>query len=131
MNYSPKTNDALSLIKTLSIATGRYVVKHIHKARNKTTYTSIMKRCLPSTEDSIDTLQSKIHRQIVLADLLYKKSLLSYLYRDRYYHLMACSHATDVLNSIRLRFVNGEQTPEYKYLQDIGGIDYDDKSFYR
>ena len=129
MNSSPKTNDALILIKKLMTSTGRYVKKNIPSSKYADLYLDVMSRCLPSKTDTILSLKEKINRQLVLGNLLYPSRVRNFFSKKSYYHHLACQHAMDIVDSIDLRFAEGSLHPEYKYLHEIGEEIDDYKSF--
>lgn len=129
MNSSPKISDALSLIKKLMTSTGRYVRKNISNDSYAETYANVMYRCLPTRLDTISSTREKIHRQLILGDLLYPSKIYNFFSRKSYYHYLACQHAKEVVDSIDLRFAEGSLHPEYKYLHEIGDEINDYESF--
>lgn len=130
MNYSQQMSDAINLINTLMRSTAKYVAHRMHNDRDVAHYLNAFNKCLPTLQDDLYTLKSKINRTTILGDLLFPEAILDLDRAKRTAHAMACKHAIDIVDSVEKRFFIGQQAPEYILTQDIGEMRYEDWSFF-
>lgn len=113
-----KTNDVNLLIKKLMMSTTKYVVGNLSRERHIDLYRKIMKILHPTQGEELESLISKINRQMALSKLLYEDDLSNWFTKDSHYHALACSHALDIVLSIKKRFVDNKLNSDFIYNQE-------------
>lgn len=114
-------------ILTLLRSTANFVYRRITLPKGKQAYYDSMRRCIELlTAYDLDTAQFYISEYAVAYNLLYPKLFLNKREEEIKYHKLACSNATDVIRSIRIRFIDGgSSSPNLE-----GGTYYENESVF-
>ena len=105
-------------------STGHYVHRHILKQQNKDAYVAAVKDCLTvfadEYRDTCASLRVGILSHQAKAEWRYPSKMFNKRDEERKYHILACEHALDIVNSLEKRYIVGGADPEPRGIQAKG-----------
>jgi hypothetical protein len=116
--------ELMELMRTLMSSTGNYICSRIEDDRHKKAYQHAMVQFIEITKEcnTYSELNDKGAEIRTTVKKFIKPTWLSSRQREIKYYNIACNHATEILNSIVIRFVTGgydSESRKHKYTKSI------------